>query len=193
MLRHKNNNNNKKRAPDFRNNDIFGSIQFSCFKFVQDGFLQLQPGLLTGCSLMPGRLKRQNPQESGRFQLTRFQLGTAKADLVSGICKHICKHFKEPRRLVHEPKHWKYELAALVGLSRIKSDAVWFDVSQHLHHLNKGFTVQCAPPTIYTLRLCKHRLFLSLTDSDVGPHASLRAASRRDSRSRRSQLLSARW
>lgn len=67
-----------------------------------------------------------------------------------------------------------------------------YGTSQHLHHLNKGFTVQCAPPTIYTLRLCKHTLFLSLTDSDVSSHASVRAASRRDSHSRRSQLLSAR-
>lgn len=67
-----------------------------------------------------------------------------------------------------------------------------YSTFQHLHHLSKGFTVQPAPPPIYTLRLCKHTLFLSLTVSDVSPHASLRAASRRDSHSRRSQLLSAR-
>lgn len=66
-------NNNKKQqqqktrvwASDLGNPDIFGIIQFSCCKFVQDGFLQLQPGLLTGCSLMPGRLKRQNPKSLG--------------------------------------------------------------------------------------------------------------------------------
>lgn len=30
-------------APDFGNPDIFGSVQFSCYTFVEEAFLQLQP------------------------------------------------------------------------------------------------------------------------------------------------------